>query len=90
VGYLKDWQEIFKDPTVSIGDKIQILFGVVIFGFLGFIGLMYLTGVYEVKSEPVKVVTTDEVPFNSCSETTGECYDSDPPEQWVDEFPSRP
>lgn len=90
MGYLKDWQEIFKDPTVGIGDKIQIIFGVIIFGILAFVGLMYLTGTYEVESEPAKVEITESVPFNPCSELTGECYDIDPPDQWVDEFPSRP
>jgi hypothetical protein len=90
MSYLKDWQEIFRDPKVSIWDKIHILVGVVIFGFLGFIGLMYLTGVYEVESEPVEVETRENIPYSTCSELTGECYDVDPPDQWVDEFPSRP
>ena len=88
MGYIKDWQEIFKEG--SIGDKLNILMAIVIFSSLGFIGLMYLTGIYEVKSEPVKVENKVEVPFNPCSELTGECYDIDPPEQWVDDYPARP
>jgi hypothetical protein len=90
MGYLKNWQEIFKDPTVSLGDKIQILFGLLMLGIFAFIGLMYLTGTYEVESEPTKVEITENVPFNPCSDITGECYDIDPPDQWVDDFPSRP
>ena len=90
MGYAKDWKEIFKDSSVSIGDKVQILLGVVIIGILGFVGLMYLIGVYEVKSEPVKVETSENVPFNPCSEITGECYDIDPPDEFVDDFPARP
>lgn len=88
MGYLEDWQEIFKDA--SIGGKIEILIGALVLISLGFVGLMYLTGIYEVKSEPDKVEITEKVPFNPCSKRTGECYDIDPPEQWVDEFPSRP
>jgi hypothetical protein len=88
MGYLEDWQEIFKDA--SIGGKIELLIGVLVFSSLGFVGLMYLTGIYEVKSEPVKVESTEKVPFNPCSKLTGECYDIDPPDQWVDDFPSRP
>jgi len=88
VGYLKDWQEIFREA--SIGDKVNILIGIVVFSCLGLVGLMYLTGVYEVESEPVKVENTEKVPFNPCSKLTGECYEIDPPELWVDDFPSRP
>lgn len=88
MGYLKDWQEIFKDA--SIGDKLNILIGIVVFSFLGFIGLMYLTGNYEVESDPIQVETRQNIPFNPCSELRGECYEIDPPDQWVDDFPARP
>ena len=73
----------------SIGFKIQIIFFVVMAIFFAYIGLQYLTGNLQVQSSPEPTTTTSNY---DCyySESMGDYYCPDPPEQDLNEFPARP
>ena len=79
--------EVWKQA--SIGFKIQIVFGIFMAIMLAYVGLQYLTGNLQVQSSPEPTTTSANY---DCvySESMGDYYCPDLPEQDVNEFPARP
>jgi hypothetical protein len=86
-GFGKDIGNMFSEA--SIGFKIQLIWLVVFILGCVAVGFGYLSGNLEVEKTPVPVESNEPL-TNLCSETTGDCYDIEPTEPFVDDFPSRP
>ena len=82
-----DMSNVFKEAT--IGFKLQLIWFVIVLLGAVVIGFGYVSGDLKVEKTPAPIES--DVPVtNLCSESTGDCYDIDPTEPFVDEFPSRP
>ena len=69
--------------------KLLLCAQIAFFGFCIFLGLYLLASGVRPEKSP-EVIPSKSQYECSFSERTGEYYCPDPPEQWVDDFPSRP